>query len=109
MEFSKPALLLSFGNTIACHLPLPATSETGHLIGPQSAVFGAPALHPGPPFLPVAQGHFLFHQLNDFGFGQAKLGSDGLERRPVLPGHFDDAVYRSIRKLIFQVQLFQNK
>ncbi len=64
-------------------------------------MFRLAALYPGAPFLPIAQSHFGLHQLNDLRFRQTELHLDCFEGRPVLPRHFNDAIYGRIRQVVF--------
>ena len=64
-------------------------------------VFGGSALHAGAPFFPVAQMHLVLHDDDHLGFGDAELGTDGLEGGAVFPRHFHDAAEASIGELVF--------
>ena len=97
---------LSFCNAIARNGLLPVGAKAADRAVAQSAVFCFSPMYPGAPFLPVAQGHFTFHQLYDLGFTQAKLKADSFKRRAVFPGHFHDAIDGGIRQLVFEIQFF---
>jgi hypothetical protein len=88
-----------FGNSIAGNAALSATPEPFYVSPPFVGVFGSTAFHPLPPPLPSRPGELAAHQDNHFAFPQPKLGLDGLKRRSVLPGHFNDSFNLGGRKI----------
>jgi hypothetical protein len=49
-------------------------------------------MHPRTPFAPVVGVQFAFHEGLYIVFAQPELCKDGIERRTVFPGHFNDTV-----------------
>jgi hypothetical protein len=83
---------LSFADFVAGNSPLPIALETVHLLARFEGVLGASALHPRPPTPPRSGLQRTAHQHDHLRFRQAELRLDGVEGRPVFPGHFDDPV-----------------
>ena len=69
----------------------------------QAPMFCLAAPHAPAPELERTVLQMLTHQRDDRGLVQCKLGTDGLERRAVLPGHFDHPGHRSnIEQRVYQ-------
>jgi protein phosphatase len=89
---------LSLGDAVAGNGPLAARAEAAVASFVQAFVFGTPPLYPRPPASPGGGFQLGAQQRDDVGFGQAKLPLDGVEGRPVFPGHFNDPVAVGGRK-----------
>ena len=63
---------------------------------PFCAVFGSTFLNPCPPSLPWRRLQFSAHQHDNFFFRKSKLRFNGIKRRAVFPGHFNDAVQSAL-------------
>ena len=77
------------------HVRLPQTiicTESSDLGIAQLAMFGLASRHTLAPHYETGALHVFSHQRHDAGFIQAELQRNGIEWRPILPGHLDDAV-----------------
>jgi hypothetical protein len=81
-----------FADAIIADPPLPVAFETPDLCAALVNVFGASALHPRSPFLPIPGVHFLPHEAYNFRLAQVELCGNSFERRAVFPRHLYDAV-----------------
>lgn len=96
----------ALGNLVAGDIALKIAFVTTCFKTTERAVLGGSALYAGAPHAPGAWFHFSAHERNHLSFLEAKLQQNGIERRAIFPGHFNDAIDILLRKK-FQVHTLQ--
>ena len=91
---------LTLWDFVVWNMALARTLMTSNFKASFSPMFCASPLHSSAPCAPRTGLHLMAHQRYSFGFRYAKLVFDGIERRAILPSHFNDTINLSLGKIL---------